>query len=87
MITAEEMRRRSEQGYIKRYTQLMQEIEDRIVQAADLGFSSVNIEYEKEYYPKWDKSPASDYLKELTKVGFTYSVSETSESIILTVMW
>lgn len=69
------------------FSSMNQEIEDRIVQAADLGFSSMNIEYEKEYYPEWDKSPASDYLKELTKVGFTYRVSETSESIVLTVMW
>lgn len=87
MITAQEMIRRSEEGYIKRYTQLMQEFEERIIEAADLGFRSVNLEFEKEYYPEWDKSPANDYLKELTKVGFTYRVSETQDYITVVVIW
>lgn len=72
MITAEEMRKKSEQGYVKRYTSLIQNIEERIEEAAENGYNSVTMKISDSEYPEFEKSPAMDYLKELTKLGYSY---------------
>lgn len=76
MITAEEMRSKSEQRYIKRYTSLIQDIEEKMVEAAENGYNSMTMKIFDSEYPEFEKSPAMDYLKELTKLGYTYRTEQ-----------